>query len=534
MPKNFLSVLLKKIKKKQTSGQLKGQAGKIPEGIRIPASLQEKKKKIQQILGESNDIIIREFQVGGKDGIAAAVLWVDGMVDKQIVNNSVIRSLFEGAREFNISNIIDERKTFEAALKNWLTTGDVTPIYQMDKLIYSVLSGETAFLLDGFPEALLTNTPGWEKRSIEEPASEVLIRGPRDGFTETIRVNTTLVRRRLKNPNLRIENLNLGKETQTDAALVYIQGIANEEVLKEVRKRLGRITTDAILESAYIEEMIEDAPFSLFPTTIATERPDVVAAALLEGRIGIILDGTPFVLIVPTLFFQLFQTPEDYYTRYPLATFSRWLRLVGLLITMLLPALYIAITTYHPEVLPRTLLLTITASREGIPFPAFLEALLMEVTFEALREAGVRMPRPVGQAVSIVGALVLGEAAISAGIVSPAMVVIVATTAIVSFLIPNIGVTGSVRLLRFGMMVMGAVFGLFGLLMGAIAINLHLISLRSFGVPYMWPLAPLNVKALKDTLIRAPHWLQEGRPDIFSWQDTEDASQSANNKPQTR
>lgn len=529
MKKNSIfSKLSKKIKKSIPSpkklseqGQLpevqvKGNIGEIPPEIKLSSKLTETLADLKDYLGDSSDLNLRKFKVGKGKGLNAAVMWIDGLVDNKIINDNVIKNVIEGTQELEIPRLGGVKSIFEAIKERHLSIGDLKQVNKMSEAIYSALSGDTVFFLDGYPEAIVATTRGWEARGIEEPSSEVVIRGPREGFTETLRINTSLLRRRLKNPNLRIESFKLGRQTQTDIALVYVKGIVDIDVLNELKKRLDRIDTDLILESSYIEEMIEDAPFSIFPTVVNTERPDALVGSLMEGRIGIIVDGTPFALVVPAIFFQLFQTPEDYFMRYPLATFSRWLRLMGLMVTLLLPALYIAITTFHPEMLPLTLLLTITASREGIPFPAFIEALLMELTFEVLREAGVRMPRPVGQAVSIVGALVLGDAAISAGIVSPPMVVVVATTAIASFLIPNPDVVGSVRLLRFGMMMLAASMGLFGVIMGVIFLHIHLVSLRSLGVPYMWPFAPFNLVGLRDVLVRIPHWGYRYRPDIFT------------------
>jgi spore germination protein KA len=513
-----------------TGGELlQDDVGEIPPEIKLSSSLQKNLDVIKQLLGESGDLNFREFKVGKEPGVGAAVFWVDGLADKKMIGDNVVKALAIGAEEL-IPPAGKVKPFFKELKERYLSVGDIKEVDTLVEAVYAGLSGDTVFMLDGYPEAIIASTRDWESRGIEEPASEVVVRGPREGFTETLRVSTSIIRRRLKNPNLRIESAKIGRQSQTDIALVYVKGIVNEKVLDEVRQRLDRINTDLILESSYLEEMIEDAPFSLFPTVTSSERPDAIVGGILEGRVAILIDGTPFALIMPTIFFQLFQTPEDYYSRYPIATFSRWLRLVGLMITLLLPATYVATTTYHPEVLPTSLLITLAASREGVPFPAFIEALLMELTFEVLREAGIRMPRPVGQAVSIVGALILGDAAISAGIVSPPMVVVVAGTAIASFLIPNPDVVGSVRLMRFGMMLLAASLGYYGIALGLIALHIHLVSLRSFGVPYMWPFAPFNLVGLRDVLLRIPHWGYRFRPEIFTWRE-EERMESVGNKP---
>lgn len=328
-----------------------------------------------------------------------------------------------------------------------------------------------------------------------------------------------MIRRYIKNPNLWVEKMKKGSVTNTDIALMYIQGICDEKVLKEVKQRLEKIDIDSILESGYIEQLIEDETFTTFPTMYHTERPDVVAGNLLEGRFAIIVDGTPFVLIAPALFVQFFQSVEDYYSRFDIATSIRILRVLVFFISLVAPAVYVAATTFHQEMIPTQLLVVIAAQREIVPFPAVVEALTMEVAFEILREAGVRLPRVVGSAVSIVGALVIGQAAVQAGIVSPAMVIIVALTAIASFATPAFAMAISARLIRFIFIIASAVMGFYGLILGIIMMFVHLCSLRSFGVPYMSPLAPFSSQGVKDALFRVPWWADEKRPESVSKED---------------
>lgn len=344
-------------------------------------------------------------------------------------------------------------------------------------------------------------------------------RGPRQGFTESLQTNISMIRRYIKNPNLWVEKMKKGSVTNTDIALMYIQGICDEKVLKEVKQRLEKIDIDSILESGYIEQLIEDETFTTFPTMYHTERPDVVAGNLLEGRFAIIVDGTPFVLIAPALFVQFFQSVEDYYSRFDIATSIRILRVLVFFISLVAPAVYVAATTFHQEMIPTQLLVVIAAQREIVPFPAVVEALTMEVAFEILREAGVRLPRVVGSAVSIVGALVIGQAAVQAGIVSPAMVIIVALTAIASFATPAFAMAISARLIRFIFIIASAVMGFYGLILGIIMMFVHLCSLRSFGVPYMSPLAPFSSQGVKDALFRVPWWADEKRPESVSKED---------------
>ena len=383
-----------------------------------------------------------------------------------------------------------------------------------EEILKGLLSGQTVLFLDGAKEALLCDTYGVKERNVQEPETEASVRGPREGFVERIGINASLLRSKLKDEKLRFEPMVLGKRSHTLVYITYFEGLANPKLVEEVRRRLNSIDIDAILESGYIEQLIEDGPFSIFPTVGATEKPDKLAAKLLEGRVGIMVDGTPFVLTVPYLLVEAFQNPEDYYARPFYASVVRLIRYLAFYITTMLPAFYVAIQTFHQEMVPTHLLIKMSAGREGIPFPVIVEALGMGIMFELLREAGIRMPRSVGQAVSIVGALVIGEAAVQAGFISQSMVIIVALTAISGFLVPPL--TAPASLLRFYFLISTSFLGLFGWLMALIALLIHLASLRSFGVPYLSPLMPTNVGDLKDGFIRAPLWMMITRPSLLN------------------
>lgn len=481
--------------------------------ISLSRSLASNLRQVRNILGDSPDIVVREFNICVHPPLRAALVFVDGLAGKLWVHEHIMKSLMLDAPRTGIPEKSPPGPSLTEIKESLLTVADVKEEQDLQKMIHGVLSGDTALLADGFPAALVVSTRGWEARSISEPITEGAVRGPRDGFVETLQTNISLLRRRVKSPDLRFETMIAGRATRTDVAVAYIRGTVNEGVLAEVRRRLGRIDTDSILESGYIEEFIRDHPYTPFPLVEHSERPDKIAAALLEGRVAILVDGTPFVLMVPTVFLQLFQASEDYYITYHFATMIRWGRFMGFLFTLYLPSLYIAVTTIHHELLPTTLALALAGAREGVPYPALVEALLMEMTFEALREAGIRLPRPVGQAVSIVGALVIGDAAVRAGLVSPAMVIVVAFTGIASFSVPSYKLILTLRLLRFPMMTIAAVLGLPGVIMASVALLAHLVSLRSFGVPYLSPVAPYSRRDLKDTLIRAPWWAMRTRPE---------------------
>lgn len=465
---------------------------------------------LNDILGQNSDVIFRQFRLGLAQQVEAAVVYVDGMTDNSLLNRDILNPLMLESREAGINTV--RGNLFEQVKNFALSASEVKDTSSIDKVVKAILYGEAALFIDGQSNALLISLKNWKDRGVSEPMSEVVVRGPREGLTENLRTNTTLIRRRLRSPNLIFEDFHIGQVTNTGVTIAYIRGIVSPDMVAEVKRRLGSINIDGILESGYIEELIEDAPRSPFPQVLHTERPDRVVAELLEGRVAILTDGTPFVLVVPAAFVTFMQSPEDYYERYVVGTAIRWLRYIGFGVSLLLPSLYIAITTFHQEMIPTRLLISIAAARQGVPFPALVEALLMEFTFEALREAGVRLPRAVGQAVSIVGALVIGQAAVQAGIVSPLMVIVVALTGIASFMIPTFNIAITMRLLRFPMMLLAATLGLFGIMVGILAIMIHAAGLRSFGVPYLASLAPFHAADVKDVAIRAPWWAMNKRP----------------------
>lgn len=467
-------------------------------------------QRLKTIFDRSSDIVFREFQfAGNRQGL---LVFLDGFVNVKMIDEDVMKPLLEFGNRVLLSD--DELQHLERLLQDQvISAAMICQSENVQDAVDHVLSGDTVVLIEGASKALFISAKQREKRAVEEPATEAIIRGPRDGFTEDLRTNTSLIRRRLKTPQLKMEEVKVGRLSKTDVVIAYLDGIVDNDVLAELRERIGHIDIDAILESGYIDEWIADNPYSLFPQVHNTERPDKVVGHLLEGRVGIIIDNTPFALIVPVTFFGMLQSSEDYYQHYIVATAIRWLRYMFVLIALLLPSVYIAVLTFHQEMLPTNLLLSVAASRETVPFPALIEALLMEIAFEGLREAGVRLPRPVGQAVSIVGALVIGQAAVQAGLVSAPMVIVVSITGIASFTFPSFSHSIAIRLLRFPMMFIAGTLGLYGVFLGMLMILIHISRLRSFGVPYLSPLAPLRYGDLKDVLIRMPWWNMIKRPE---------------------
>lgn len=500
---------------------------------RLLKELKGNLEKIQHQLGNSSDIIIREIRIGKDESIKAAIIYTDGLTDTTSMQQFIMKTLMMDFSNIKEEEKLDNQQNLIELLKDIaLAVGEIKDVIDFDSLYSSLLSGDTIFLIDDFDQGLIVGNKKWEERGVTEPASQTVVRGPREGFSENLRINTALVRRKIKDPNLWIETKVIGTSTKTDVAIMYINGIVDEKIVKEVNSRLDRIQIDGILESGNIEEFIQDSNASPFPTILNTERPDVVAAALLDGRIALIIDGTPFVLMVPALFVQFFQSPEDYYHRAYISSLIRLLRFFSYGIALLAPSLFIALTTFHLEMIPTALLINLAAQREGVPFPAFIEALIMEITFEILREAGARMPRSIGPTMSIVGAFVIGTAAVEAGMITSTIVIVVSITAISSFVSPSYDIAIAVRMLRFIMMILAASFGLFGIALGLFALVLHLSSLRSFGIPYMSPFGPYNSSDQKDTLVRMPIWKMITRSRLLNQQNSVRQKVAANSTPE--
>ena len=489
----------------------------------VPASLARSLSRLRLEFGEAAALVTRRFLAGPQGEVEAALAYLDGLADKRLINEHVMKSTMIDATSAPQGGGNCRRGALRPAdvaqevLERLLSAAEAETTREWAKVIDAVTVGDAVLFFDGVPRAIVVAAPGWPQRPVIEPPTESVVRGPRDGFVETIRVNETLIRRRIKDPRLRFDQFEIGRLTKTKVSVGYIEGVADPDVVDEVRGRLSGIDVDSILESGYLEEYIQDSTWSLFPQVLRTERPDTVAANLLEGRVAVFTDNTPFVIVLPATFSMFLSSPEDYYERFPIGALIRNLRYIAFVIALVLPGLYIAITTFHQELLPTDLILAIASARQGVPFPALVEALLLEVLFEVLREAGVRLPRVIGQAVSIVGALVVGEAAVSAGLVSPAMVIVVAMTAIASFATPVFSVAISARILRFVFMLAASAVGLFGIQVVALLLLLHLVSLRSFGVPYLSPITPYRRSDLvKDVILRAPMWAMRTRPKAVS------------------
>ena len=497
-------------KKKKAAGKNKVEKMKSTDSLDVNIA------KVKELLKDCDDIVYKEFVVGEEQKLRFTAVYIDGMIDKEVLNGAVLNPLMIYARETppNAPKLAD--KLYELVRYGNIPASELAETQDIDEALLSILIGDAVLFIDGTSTLIIIGAKGWPARGVTEPSTEAVIRGPRDGFVETFRMNTALVRRRIRDPKLKLKQLRVGRRSQTDVGVFYIEDIAKPELVDEVFRRIQSIDIDAVLDSGYIEQLIEDNPYSPFPQILSSERPDEAAAELYEGRVVVLVDNSPFGLIIPATLNSMFQSPEDYYDRWIIATVLRWIRFAASFIAMILPSLYIAFTSYNTGVLPTKLVLSIAASREGVPFPALVEAFIMEGTLELLREAGIRLPAPIGNTIGIVGGLVIGEAAVRAGIVSPIMVVIVAITAIASFANPSYNLSVGFRLLRFFLMVASGLLGLYGLMLGLILILTHMARLKSFNVPFLTPFVAMEPEDFKDTMYRAPTFKMIKRPPLTS------------------
>ncbi|WP_238456450.1 spore germination protein [Desulfotruncus arcticus] len=491
--------------------------------VKLYLGLDNNKQVLEKIfrVPENKDPVFRIISIGTKPPTRAMLLYLDGITNTQLQNTTVLQPLMLLSELRDVradGGAADAKKIDEDFIERIkaavLPSNQVAEAETFEQVVNDVLNGNTALIIDGFDRAILIETKGWQYRSVGKPQVEAVIRGPQEGFTELIKINTTLVRKIIYRPALVTEYVNAGAVGPMQCAVMYMADVVNPDLVKEVKRRLELIRADYLSEPGLVEQMIEDSPGVPVPQVLTTERPDRVAANLLEGKVAIFVNGNPFVMLVPCTFFNLMQSPEDAYIRWPSGSFIRIIRYLGLFMALLLPAHYVAIVAYHPEFIPTDLLLAMTGAREKVPFPSIVEVLLMETSFELIREAGIRIPGTVGTTLGIVGALILGQAAVSANIVSPILIIVVAVTALGSFAIPNYSFSLSIRLLRFVYILLGSVMGLMGILIGVYIHVGVMVTLKSFGIPFMAPAAPVTIKGT-DYFMRGPVWQQETRPDYL-------------------
>ena len=460
--------------------------------------------RLTELFQKDSTMIRRPLFRPGQTEPVCVLFHLDGMTSSLVITESILvpleARLAEEGSDLCAQTLAD----------SVLPSGEVRCTQRLEDLVTSLTNGDAILVAKG--GAVIIGAKGWLKRTIMEPVNERVVRGPRESFIESAMVNLSLLRRKLQTPSLCVERVSFGALTQTRTYLCYLDGRVNQHILSVLKKRLERITMDGVLDSNYLLEQIRDAPHSPFKTVGVTERPDIVAAKLLEGRIAVVVDGTPCVLTLPYLWIENFQTNDDYYTSYLYATINRILRMIGFFLTVSVPAVYVAVITYHHETLPPALLLSISASRQGVPFPTVVEMFLLLIAFELLREASLRMPSNIGQALSIVGALVLGQAAVEAKLVSAPMVIVLALTGTTSLLTPTM--SGAEIVTRMGLLLAGSTFGMVGFTLGILVLLFHLATLRSFGIPYLSLQPDARERQKYDTFVRARWGKLRGR-DLF-------------------
>jgi hypothetical protein len=465
----------------------------------MQAFTEDIKKNISFILneiGRQAPIAVKEFIIGRANFIKAAIIYNNGMVNKDMLNRDVLKPLmFQVTEALDVNNNI--LKYFSM---KYISMCGTSVKNNIEEAIKGIKTGKAVLLVNGVSSFILIDASEGNYRSISEPVNETVIRGSREGFIEDINTNIGILRRRIKSKHLVVEKFIIGRRTQTELALVYLDDVADDDLLNEIRKRISVIDVDCAIGTGAIEQYIEEHPYSPFPQTYGTERADKVQANLMEGRVAILLDNEPFVITAPAIFQEFFQAVEDYNERSIISSITRFLRIMNIFIVISLPAVYLTFVKYNAELLPITSIVPLVVSRKGIILPPFLEILAMEVVVEVLREGGLRLPSKVGQVLSVVGGIIIGDSAIRARFVSPTTLLIVGITVVATFVIPNYDMAIAIRMLRFSMLILCDMMGMFGIALGWYFIIVHLNSLESFGVPYF----SINKKGdFKDLLIRA-------------------------------
>jgi spore germination protein KA len=474
--------------------------------VPISTSLDKNLSQLKQIFEKCEDIVFHETEI---QQIKVCLVHLDTInkekviVEIEQVFSSYNKEDFSLDSENPISAFFDQRFPFRSLEK----------LTEIDDIVEKVLDSEIVLFVDGLKKALLFHTKDITGRFVSEPSNEPTVRGPQVGFVEDLNVNLQLVRKIIKTPSLKVEHLIVGKQTKTNIALLYLKGITDENIVKEVHKRISQIQIDGVLDSQYIESMIQDSKMSPFPTLFSTERPDRVSASLLEGRVAILTDGTPYALTAPALFVEFLHSGDDYYNGSLVSTMVRWIRFLGLFITLILPAFFVAMTSFHQDLLQTPFLIRMVSLREGLPYPVLIEAIFMLLTFELIREAGLRIPKTFGSAaITILGLVLISQSAVQAGIIGPIMAIVVSVTALTSFILPNYSFHQIIRLCGIPLLLLAGLFGFMGIIIGLMFGLTHLVSLKSFGVPYFTPVSPAYKGGWKDVFIRTPFWAMETRP----------------------
>ncbi len=467
----------------------------------MSTSLEENINTLDVLFNDCADLVKRRFTIGGKNTVDIYFLYMDNMINKELLEEDTLRYLI-----YKMDDLpADDQFAYIKA--KGLRSADVTELDTIQKVVDGILSGDTAIIIDGYDKALKISVKGFANRGVPTAENEVTVRGSKESFSEALFINRVLLRKRIKDTNLKIKQMKVGTRTKTDVAVVYMDGIAKKEIVDDIVHRIENFVIDGIFDSGMLEQLTERNHYSPFPEFQSTERPDKAASALTEGRVCIIVDNSPMVLLLPTTLNSFYQASDDYYNRWEIATFSRIIRYIASFIAVALPGLYIVIVNFQSELISTNLALSFAAAREGVPFSILLEVIIMEVAFELLLEAGIRLPGPMGNTIGIVGGLIIGDAAVNANLASPMVVIVVALTAIAAFTIPNEAFSAAFRLVRYMIIFLSAIWGLFGFIIGVVLLMTHLCSLKSFGTPYLMPFVASGIVGssdFKDAIIKMP------------------------------
>jgi spore germination protein KA len=459
---------------------------------------------IQSEIGKKNPIIIKNFYIGKTEPLNATIIYINGLANKDIIDRDILTPLMIHVQEV----LTPKDDTLDYLAKRYIAMCNTSIETDINNVIDALKGGKTIVLVENVNNFIVIDTTGGNYRSITDPPIESPIKGSREGFIENLETNVSILRRNIKDKNLSTENFKIGRRSQTDLTLMYIDDIVDKDVLNEVRTRIMAIDIDSVTDTGMIEQFIEDSPYSAFPQVFGTESPSIAKSNLMEGKIAIILNGTPYVLTVPAVFIEFFQAPDDYNERTVISTFTRILRSLATFVVIMLPALYLTLIQFNVELIPVKFINPIVQSRQGIALTPFLEILSMELVVELLREGGLRLPPKIASTLSIVGGIIVGNTAIASKIVSPTTLLVVGVCVIATFVIPNYEMALTIRFIRFPMLLLANSIGFLGIAAGSYILLIQLLSLESFGVPYF----SLYQNDLNDVFIRAPLWKMNNRP----------------------
>ncbi|WP_077618886.1 spore germination protein [Bacillus sinesaloumensis] len=473
---------------------------------KVDLDLQKNISTLEKVysIPDNNDVKIHKFTISGLNK-KAALFFISTIADVDIINTHILEPLLKNEEPLK-------------EMQNLIEVQSFTKVQQIKDIVNGVNQGNTILLIDGEQDAFIIGTSNFKSRSVEKAESEVVLKGPKEAFNESAETNISLIRKKIRNENLIVEHSTISKRSHNELFILYIKDLANDKMIQNVKERVSALDVDAIQNLTLLEQYIEERPKSIFPSILHTERPDRVSSFLEDGYIALLMNNAPAALILPATFWSFIHNPEDHYLRFIYGNFIRILRVFSLFITVFASAIYVSITNYHSEMVPTDLLLAISATREKVPFPSLIEILMMEIAFELIREAGLRVPNPIGPTIGIVGALILGQAAVQANVVSPIVVIVVALGGLCSFTLSDVSMNFAIRIIRFGFILAAGFFGIYGMTSLFIIGLFYMVSLKSFGVPFLSPMSPKYISS-DDTIFRKMTKNEKLRPGFLKPKD---------------